>query len=156
MDAAKERPELLVALEMGGKNVCVVLDDCAIRQAVHEVAIGGYLSAGQRCTGTERVLVHRKIADRFIDALATCVRTLRFGHPDDASVFAGPLATQAAVTKVDAALDTARKAGVQAIVPIEKLPGGCYRTASLHRIPDGVHHVAGYTDFEVFGPDLSV
>ncbi|HEX5061634.1 MAG TPA: aldehyde dehydrogenase family protein, partial [Kofleriaceae bacterium] len=156
LEAAVERPELLVALEMGGKNVCVVLDDAALRQSVHEVAVGGYLSAGQRCTGTERVLVHRKIADRFIDALARCVKTLRFGNPDDASVFAGPLATHGALTKVEHAIEVARKAGCEPIVPGEKLPGGSYRTASLHRVPDGQHHIAGYTDFEVFGPDLSV
>ncbi|HEY5933357.1 MAG TPA: aldehyde dehydrogenase family protein, partial [Kofleriaceae bacterium] len=156
LEAALDRPELLVALEMGGKNACVVLDDCALRQAVHEVVVGGYLSAGQRCTGTERVLVHRKIADRFISALATCVRSLRFGNPEDASMFAGPLATAAALTKVDGALEAARKAGAEPVVPGERLPGGSYRTASLHRLPDGVHHVAGYTDVEVFGPDLCV
>ena len=156
LEAAVDRPELLIALEMGGKNVCVVLDDCALRQAVHEVAVGGYLSAGQRCTGTERVLVHRKIADRFIDALAACVRTLKFGSPEDASVFAGPLATAAAAAKVDACLDVAKKAGAESIVASGKLAGGAYRTASLHRLPDGVHHVAGYTDVEVFGPDLCV
>lgn len=156
LEAALDRPELLVALEMGGKNVCVVLDDCSLRQTVHEVALGGYLSAGQRCTGTERVLVHRKVADRFIDALAACVRQLRFGHPDDASVFAGPLATSGALAKAEAAIAAARKAGAEPIVPGEKLPGGYYRTASLHRAPDGVHHIAGYTDIEVFGPDLCV
>ncbi|MCW5807248.1 MAG: aldehyde dehydrogenase family protein [Deltaproteobacteria bacterium] len=154
--AAVERPELLVALEMGGKNACVVLDDAALRQAVHEVAVGGYLSAGQRCTGTERVLVHRKIADRFVEALARCVRELRFGHPDDPSVFAGPLATQAALAKVDGALEAARRAGAEPVVPGAKVPGGWYRTASLHRLPDGVHDVAGYTDVELFGPDLCV
>ncbi len=156
LEAAVDRPELLVALEMGGKNACVVLDDCSLRQAVHEVAVGGYLSAGQRCTGTERVLVHRKIADRFIAALAACVRQLRFGHPDDASVFAGPLATSAALAKVDGALEAARKAGAEPVVPGEKVPGGYYRTGSLHRAPDGVHDIAGYTDLEVFGPDLCV
>ncbi len=156
LQAALDRPELLTALEMGGKNVCVVLDDCAMRQAVHEVCVGGYLSAGQRCTGTERVLVHRKIADRFIAALAKCVRELRFGNPEDASVFAGPLATHGALTKLEGAVDAARKAGAEPIVPGEKLPGGYYRTASLHRLPDGVHHVHGYTDLEVFGPDLCV
>ncbi|HEY0985582.1 MAG TPA: aldehyde dehydrogenase family protein, partial [Kofleriaceae bacterium] len=97
LEAALDRPELLVALELGGKNTCVVLDDCALRQAVHEVVVGGYLSAGQRCTGTERVLVHRKIADRFIAALASVVRQLRFGHPDDPSVFAGPLVSDGAL-----------------------------------------------------------
>jgi acyl-CoA reductase-like NAD-dependent aldehyde dehydrogenase len=156
LQAAIDRPELLVALELGGKNTCVVLEDCALRQAVHEVVVGGYLSAGQRCTGTERVLVHRKIADRFIAALAAVVRQLRFGHPEDASVFAGPLVSHGALAKVEGALEAARKAGAEAIVAGERLPGGFYRTASLHRLPDGVHHVAGYTDIEVFGPDLCI
>ena len=71
-------------------------------------------------------------------------------------MFAGPLATQGALTKVEHAIETARKAGAEPLVPGEKLPGGYYRSASLHRIPDGQHHVAGYTDFEVFGPDLSI
>ena len=156
LGAAVDRPELLIALEMGGKNACVVLDDAAIRQAVHEVAIGGYLSAGQRCTGTERVLVHRKVADRFIDALATVVRALQFGNPEDPHVFAGPVATAAALAKVEGALAAARAAGAEPIVPGGKLPGGAYRSASLHRLLDGVHHVTGYTDIEVFGPDLCV
>jgi hypothetical protein len=61
-----------------------------------------------------------------------------------------------ALPKVEHALETARKAGVEPIVAGEKLPGGYYRSASLHRLPDGVHHIAGYTDFEIFGPDLSI
>jgi acyl-CoA reductase-like NAD-dependent aldehyde dehydrogenase/GNAT superfamily N-acetyltransferase len=154
--ATLDRPEVLVALELGGKNTCVVLDDCAMRQAVHEVVVGGYLSAGQRCTGTERVLVHRKIADRFVAALAAVARELPFGHPEDPAMFAGPLVSQAALARVDAALDAARKAGAEPIVPGQRLPGGFYRTASLHRLPDGVHHAPGYTDLEVFGPDLCV
>ena len=156
LEASLDRPELLVALELGGKNTCVVLEDCALRQAVHEVVVGGYLSAGQRCTGTERVLVHRKIADRFIAALAAVVRELRFGHPDDPAMFAGPLATHGALTKVEHAIDVARKAGAESIVAGQRLPGGSYRTGSLHRLPDGVHAVPGYTDIEVFGPDLCV
>ena len=156
LEAALDRPELLTALEMGGKNACVVLDDASLRQAVHEVTVGGYLSAGQRCTGTERVLVHRKLADRFLDALARCARELPFGSPEDPAVFAGPLATAAALAKLEGALEAARKAGAEPVVPGQRLPGGSYRTASVHRLPDGVHHIPGYTDTEIFGPDLSV
>ncbi|MDB4960026.1 MAG: Aldehyde Dehydrogenase [Myxococcales bacterium] len=156
LEGSLDRPELLVALEMGGKNVCVVLDDAAMRQAVHEVAVGAYLSAGQRCTGTERVLVHRKIADRFIAGLAKVARELRFGNPEDPSVFAGPLATYGALTKLEAAIETGKKGGAEPIVPGQRIAGGYYRTASLHRLPDGAHHVAGYTDLEVFGPDLCI
>lgn len=156
LEASLDRPELLVALEMGGKNMCVVLDDCALRQAVHEVAVGGYLSAGQRCTGTDRVLVHRSIAERFIAALADVARGLKYGHPDDPAVFAGPLATHGALTKLELALTAALKGGAEPVVPGARLPGGYYRTPSLHRLPAGVHHVPGYTDIEVFGPDLCI
>ncbi len=156
LEGALDRPELLVALEMGGKNVCVVLEDCALRQAVHEVAVGAWLSAGQRCTGTERVLVHRKIVERFIAALAEVARGLEFGNPEDPRMFAGPLATHGALTKLEHAIETAKKAGAEPIVPGQKLAGGYYRTASIHKLPDGVHHVPGYTDLEVFGPDLCV
>lgn len=154
--AAVDRPELLIALEMGGKNMCVVLDDCALRQAVHEVVIGGYISAGQRCTATDRVLVHRKIADAFIAALADCVRSLKFGSPEDPAVFAGPLSTMAAAAKVDACLGVAERAGAEVVVPSRALPGGAFRTASLYRLPGGVHEVPGYTDVELFGPNLCV
>jgi RHH-type proline utilization regulon transcriptional repressor/proline dehydrogenase/delta 1-pyrroline-5-carboxylate dehydrogenase len=156
LQSSLDRPELLVALELGGKNTCIVLEDCALRQAVHEVVVGGYLSAGQRCTGTERVLVHRKIADRFLAALADVVGKLTFGHPDDPSVFAGPVVNQAALAKVDAAIAIARKAGAEPIVAGAHIAGGSFRTGSLHRLPDGVHDVPGYTDVEVFGPDLCV
>ena len=130
--ASSKRPSIgrscSIALEMGGKNVVRRARRRALRQAVHEVAVGGYLSAGQRCTGTERVLVHRKIADRFIDALAKVVRELAVRNPDDPTVFAGPVATHGALTKVERAIEAARKGGAEPIVPGEKLPGGYYRT----------------------------
>ncbi len=156
LEASTHRPELLVALEMGGKNCCVVLDDAALRQAVHEVTVSGYLSAGQRCTGSERVLVHRKIADRFIEALTKVVRSLKVGSPEDPATFLGPLATAAAAAKVDKAIAAARAGGAEALVASTPIAGGAFRTASLHRLPDGVHHVPGYTDTEIFGPDLVV
>jgi RHH-type proline utilization regulon transcriptional repressor/proline dehydrogenase/delta 1-pyrroline-5-carboxylate dehydrogenase len=156
VEAAVDRPELLVALEMGGKNTCIVLDDASLRQAVHEIAVGGYLSAGQRCTGTDRVLVHRKLAPAFVDALARAASSLTFGQPEDPGVFAGPLVTEQAVDKLEAAIAAARAAGAEPIVPGQRLPGGSFRTASIHKLPDGVHDVAGYTDVEVFGPDLGI
>ncbi len=155
-EAALDRPELLVSLEMGGKNTVVVLDDASVRQAVHEILVGGYLSAGQRCTATDRVLVHRKIAGPVLDALRLAVPSLRFGHPDDPASFAGPLATAAGRDRFEAGLAAGRAAGAEPVVAGERAPGGFYRTASLHRLPDGRHHAPGYTDVELFGPDLGL
>jgi RHH-type transcriptional regulator, proline utilization regulon repressor / proline dehydrogenase / delta 1-pyrroline-5-carboxylate dehydrogenase len=155
-EAALDRPELLVALEMGGKNTSIVLEDASLRQAVHEIVVGGYLSAGQRCTCTDRVLVHRRIAGPFVEALRACAAELRFGHPDDPASFAGPLATEAARDKFEGCVAAARAAGAEVVVDGARLPGGSYHAATLHRLPDGVHAVAGYTDVEVFGPDLCI
>lgn len=156
LDATLDRPEVLVALEMGGKNMSVVLDDASLRQAVHEIAVGGFLSAGQRCTGTDRVLVQKDIAPRFVAAMRELASALRFGNPEDAAMFAGPLATDAALLKLETAINAARAAGAEPVVAGQRLDGGAFRTASLHRLPHGQHHVAGYTDIEVFGPDLCV
>src|SRR5690606_38499226 len=85
---ALERPELLVALELGGKNMGVVLDDADMRQVVHEIVVGGYLTTGQRCTATERVLVHSSRKDELVGALVRAVSNLRFGDPRDTRSFA--------------------------------------------------------------------
>jgi len=155
-EAALDRPELLVALEMGGKNTVVVCDDASVRQAAHEILVGGYLSAGQRCTATDRVLVHRKLADALVAALRAAAPALRFGDPEDPRSFAGPLATATGRDRFEAALEAGRKGGAEPIVAGERVAGGYYRTASLHRLPDGQHDVPGYTDTELFGPDLGV
>ncbi len=155
-EAALDRPELLVALEMGGKNTVVVLDDASVRQAAHEILVGGYLSAGQRCTATDRVLVHHKLAGALVDALRAAAPRLRFGDPEDAASFAGPLATAAGRERFEAALDAGRHAGAEPIVDGARLPGGFYRSASLHRLPAGRHDAPGYTDVELFGPDVGV
>jgi len=154
--AALDRPELLVALEMGGKNTVVVLDDASVRQAAHEILVGGYLSAGQRCTATDRVLVHRNLAGSLLDAIRKAAPSLRFGHPDDPGSFAGPLATAAGRDRFERGLAAAVAAGAEPVIPGARVPGGFYRTASLHVLPAGRHDAPGYTDVELFGPDLGL
>jgi RHH-type proline utilization regulon transcriptional repressor/proline dehydrogenase/delta 1-pyrroline-5-carboxylate dehydrogenase len=151
-----DRPEVLVALEMGGKNTAIVLDDASLRQAAHEIVVGGYLTTGQRCTATDRVLVHRSLAGPLVDALRPLVASLRFGDPEDAASFAGPLTTAAGRDRLEAALARAHAAGAEPIVPGGRADGGFFVRASLHRLPDGVHDIAGYTDVELFGPDVSI
>ena len=155
-----DRPEVLLALEMGGKNTAIVLDDASVRQAAHEIVLGGYLTTGQRCTCTDRVLVHRSRVSELIDALAPLVASLRFGDPDDPASFAGPMSTRAGRDRFSAALDLARAAGAEPIVDTGPVPGmpadSLFVRASLHRLPGGVHHIPGYTDAELFGPELGI
>ena len=151
-----DRPELLLALEMGGKNTAVVCRDADLRQAAHEIVVGGYLTTGQRCTATDRVLVHESRAAELIDALVPMVKSLRFGDPSSPASFAGPLATRAGRDRFAAALAAARDGGAEPVVDGEHEAGGNFVGASLHRLPDGVHRIGGYTDVETFGPDLAI
>ena len=155
-EAVLDKPEMLIALEMGGKNTAVICEDADIRQAAHELIVGSYLTTGQRCTCTDRVLVHRARKQDLINALIPLVKSLRFGDPDDASAFGGPLATLAGLEKLERAMQAARSAGADAPVEGKRLPGGFFQTASFHVLPAGVHDVPGYTDTELFGPDLGI
>ncbi|MGF1466907.1 MAG: aldehyde dehydrogenase family protein [Sandaracinaceae bacterium] len=155
-EAALDRPEMLVALELGGKNTCIVLEDADLRQAIHEIVIGAYLTTGQRCTCTDRVFVHRSRADALIDGLRRVVGELRFGDPEAPATFAGPLATERSRDRFLATVERARAAGADVILEGGPRPGGAFAAPSLHRLPDGVHDVPGYTDEETFGPDLSI
>lgn len=156
LEASLDRPEMLLALEMGGKNTAIVCEDADLRQAVHEIVIGGYLTTGQRCTCTDRVIVHHSRKDELVAALRKLVPTIRFGDPDDARSFAGPLATESGREKLERAIATARSKGADAVVEGARLPGGFFRSGSVHLLPDGVHDLPGYTDVELFGPDLGI
>lgn len=154
--AAVDRPEMLLALELGGKNMAVVLDDADMRQAVHEIVVGGYLTTGQRCTATERVLVHASRRDELVEGLRRAAASLRFGDPRDPASFAGPLLTFAAQARYLAAVAAAREAGAEPLLPDAEVPAGAFVPPTLHLLPAGVHDLPGYLDEELFGPDLSI
>lgn len=151
-----DRPELLLALEMGGKNTAVVFDDASLRQAAHEIVLGGYLSAGQRCTASDRVLVQRRLLKPLLAALQPLVAALRIGDPENPASFAGPLSTEGGRERFERALSQACAAGAEPVIAGGRIDGGFFVRPSLHLVPEGVHHIAGYTDTELFGPDLGV
>ena len=68
-----------VHLEMGGKNVILIMDDANLELAVDGCLWGGFGTTGQRCTAASRVVVHDKVYKKFIDAFVTRARSLRVG-----------------------------------------------------------------------------
>lgn len=151
--AALDRPELLVALEMGGKNPAIVLEDADLRQAAHEIAVGAWLTTGQRCTCTERALVDVAVVDELTAHLAAIVSGLRYGDPEDPANFAGPMATLAGAERTTSLLNAARTNGVEEVARGQSADGAFYRPPTLHLT---AAEVGGYTDTELFGPDLAI
>jgi succinylglutamate-semialdehyde dehydrogenase len=154
--ACLDQPHKIVALEMGGKNVAVVCEDADLPQALAAVLQGAFLSTGQRCTATSRLLVHERVAERFLDALVAAARELRPGEPLDLATSFGPLSTKAALERFVQLRSQAAKAGCEVLLAGSVLPGGAFVTPSIHLLPDGVTEAPGYLDEELFGPDLAV
>ncbi len=80
-----------VQLEMGGKNPAVVLADADLDFAAEQIARGAFLSAGQKCTATSRVIVERGAMDGLTERLADRARTWKVGDPLVAGTVVGPL-----------------------------------------------------------------
>ena len=74
-------------LEMGGKNVIMVMDDARLDLAVEGALWGGFGTTGQRCTAASRVVVHEKVYKEFVERFAAGAKALKVGNglePEDA------------------------------------------------------------------------
>ncbi len=157
--ANAHRPGVLVALELGGKNASLVFDDAELERTVREIAFSGFATSGQRCTATSRVYVTRGIADAFCARLAAAAQSVRVGHPADDGVFMGPVISEGTRQQLLAAQQAAVAAGFEALVPggvFEARTPGFYVRPAVHRATGSVKRAAGYTDTELFAPDLAV
>ena len=63
-----------LSLEMGGKNAMIVMDDADLELALDGILWGAFGTTGQRCTATSRLIVHRKVHDRFVGHGGRCAR----------------------------------------------------------------------------------
>ena len=97
-----------VQLELGGKNPAVVLADADLTLAAEQVAKGAFLSAGQKCTATSRVIVERAVFAEFAERLGALAEAWQVGDPLDGTTVVGPLASEQQLAKVTSYLDLAR------------------------------------------------
>ena len=89
--AATAGRDVRTQLELGGHNAAIVFPDADLRRAAREVVAGAMLLAGQKCTSTRRVIVHRDVYDTFSELVVREVDRLKVGDGVDDSVDVGPL-----------------------------------------------------------------
>jgi len=136
-----------VALELGGKSPFIVLEDADIEAAASAGAWGSFLHQGQICMAAGRHIVHRKIADQYLEILAAKARNLPVGDPFRADVAIGPIINSRQVERIDKIVGDTVAAGA------ELLAGGThdgpfYKPTVLARVGSGM---PAY-DLEIFGP----
>jgi len=147
----------ILALEMGGKNATIIWDDADMEKAVYETLVGAFMTTGQRCACTSRVLVHEKIADEFTERFYQAAKKLSIGHWSE-TVFMGPLINEQAVEKYLRFQEIAKREGAESMMRGKALDlkhPGHYVTPSINLVksfePNSV-----YQKSEIFGPNVSI
>jgi len=100
-----------VALELGGNAGVIVEPDADVARAVERCTVGGYLYAGQSCISVQRILVHERVFDAFIEPFAARVARLATGDPLDPRTEVGPMIDEAAARRAESWIQTAVAAG---------------------------------------------
>ena len=147
----------LLALEMGGKNATIVWDDADMNKAIYESLIGSFLTAGQRCSCTSRIILHKSIAEKFTDKFYDAAKKISIGHWKD-NPFMGPLINGDAVEKYIRFQEIAQREGAERLMRGKVLDvgrPGYYVTPSICLVkefrPDSV-----YQKSEIFGPNVAI
>ncbi|KQU55870.1 N-succinylglutamate 5-semialdehyde dehydrogenase [Sphingomonas sp. Leaf339] len=149
-----DRPEKMLALEMGGNNPIVVWDTPDIHTAAVLVVQSAFTSAGQRCTAARRLIVQDRLHDALIAEVDKLIDRLVVGAPHDTpQPFMGPVIdNEAADQLTEGFLDLLMRGGR----PIRHLERPDAALPFLRPAMIDVTGVADRPDVEMFGPVLQV
>lgn len=104
------------AMELGGKDALVILDDADMDRAVDTAVFGTFMHQGQICMSVERIIVDESLADEFTDRLVERVKGLKVGTPEDKGNIIGPIINQRQLDKIRSQVDDAVNAGAKVLV----------------------------------------
>jgi succinylglutamic semialdehyde dehydrogenase len=147
----------ILALEMGGKNSTVVWSDANLEKAIYETLVGAYMTTGQRCSCTSRVILHRNIRDRFIENFHEAAKKITIGHWQN-NPFMGPLIAKDAVEKYLRFQEIAKREGSESLMRGKTIDVGFeghYVTPSIN-IVEKFNPESDYQKNEIFGPNVAV
>lgn len=105
-----------VALELGGNNVFIVLDDADLERAARGAAFGKFMHQGQICMSINRFIVDRKVYEPFLELFKEKVEQLKAGDPLDETTDIGPLIRKSEVERIQTMIQESKDQGARAIL----------------------------------------
>ncbi|MCK6427740.1 MAG: phosphonoacetaldehyde dehydrogenase [Burkholderiaceae bacterium] len=134
-------------LELGGNDPLIVMEDADVEEAAALAASGSYKNSGQRCTAVKRMLVHERVADRFVERLVQKTKAVKYGDPLDPATDMGTVIDEAAAREFEARVD-------EAIAQGARLLAGHVRRGALYAptVIDRVSPEMRVVKTETFGP----
>src|SRR5439155_12435834 len=151
---AAGRGLMRVQLELGGKDPVYVCDDVDVAHAAPSVAVGAFYNTGQSCCAVERVYVHERIHDAFVEAFLEDVRAFVVGDPTDETTFIGPVTRPTQLALLEAQVEDARGKGAKVLLGGRRCEGpGSYFEPTV--LVDVDHRMEIMRE-ESFGPVIGI
>ncbi|WP_299815533.1 aldehyde dehydrogenase family protein [uncultured Jannaschia sp.] len=143
-----------VATELGGKDPGYVMEDADVAAAVDTLMDGAMFNSGQCCCGIERIYVHARHYDEFVERAVAWARAQKLGDPLDPETTIGPMAHARFAAHVRAQTEAAVAAGATAhLEPDPADDGGAYLGP---QVLTGVTHDMDVMREESFGPVVGI
>ncbi|RAL21904.1 aldehyde dehydrogenase family protein [Thermoflavimicrobium daqui] len=105
-----------VALELGGNNALIVLQDADIEKAAHSAAFGKFMHQGQICMAINRIIVDRNRYDEFLERFKERVSKIKAGDPSNPDTFVGPLINRKQVDRILDLIDKSVRQGAKVVL----------------------------------------
>ncbi|MBI1909435.1 MAG: NAD-dependent succinate-semialdehyde dehydrogenase [Deltaproteobacteria bacterium] len=143
-----------VALELGGSDPFIVLEDADLKTAIPAAIAARMQNSGQSCIAAKRFLVTEKIAKKFEQALVEAVQEQKIGDPMDLTTTIGPIARADLLTNLVRQVEESRKQGAKVLVGGERWgkKGFFYLPTVLEEVRPGI---CAFEE-ETFGPVASL
>jgi acyl-CoA reductase-like NAD-dependent aldehyde dehydrogenase len=146
-----------LGLELGGKDPAYVRADANLDHAVENLVDGAFFNSGQSCCGIERIYVHEKLYDRFVDNAVEVTRKYILDDPTKPDTTLGPLVRTAAADFVRGQIEDAVAAGARGLIDERTFPYSKPGTPYLApQILTGVDHTMRVMTEESFGPVVGI
>ena len=145
-----------LVLELGGNDAMLVCEDADLFRATSGAVWAGFQNSGQSCGGVERIYVHAKVYDSFLQLLKKKVEALRVGFDADFKVDIGAMTTEGQVSIVKSHLEDALTKG--AVVYARSAPEGATGSSTIVPVMvlTEVNHSMLIMREETFGPVVGV
>ena len=139
-----------LGLELGGHAPFIVFEDADIDAAVTGAIASKYRNSGQTCVCANRIYVHKKVHDAFVEKFSKAVQAIKVGNGMDAGVSQGPLIDHAALEKVERHIADALSKGAKLVTGGKPSPlgGTFYEPTILANVTSNML----ITYEETFGP----
>jgi alpha-ketoglutaric semialdehyde dehydrogenase len=146
------------SLEMGGKNIILVLDDANLDLAVDGALWGGFGTSGQRCTAASRIGVHESLYKEFVTRFVDRAKNLKVGNGVDASIDMGPVINEQQLQTVMTYVEIGSKEGAKLLTGGHRLDKGDHANGWFHEptVFGDCDPKMRIAQEEIFGPVVSI